>query len=661
MRLVSLPKKIALLRRFTLTSLLLLSLAVTFLAYQRGLSGPFVFDDVPNITKNSSIAIQDLNLDSLKKATFSSFSGPLQRPISMASFAINYYFTQFDPFYFKATNVVIHLLNGIGIFILTALLLDVYSRRFQPALSKEHVHWISLAVAAAWLLHPFNLTSVLYVVQRMTSLAAFFNIWGLAIYLWGRRRMLDRKDGIVPILVSLLIFMPLAALSKENGVLFPLMMLVTEITLLNFQAQTAAGRRFLLGVFIVTVAVPFIATIVYCIIHPAWLMGGYASRGFTMYERVLTEARVLWVYIRLILLPSIANMGLFHDDIAISHGLFQPLSTIFAVAGIAGVLAMSFIVRRKAPLIAFGILFFFAGHVLESTIFSLEIAHEHRNYFPMYGLVLILFFYMLYPLKYLNNLNLRRGVASVLIGLFAFSTFARATSWANPVDLAQSEVQHHPDSPRSNHEMGFVYANIISKDPAATEMNYLLARQFYEKATALDPNYSNSLFGLIILSSARGKLVEPAWIDELQHRLKNTPFSADTADKLIGLITCQMNGKCSLEKKEIQGLLKTALDNPTLQGPKRAVVLSASSYYLVNFEKDYLAAIAAMRQAIEAAPQDLEYRLNLIKFLTALERNEEAKTELDILKRMDKLNVYAGEIESQMQMLAQQGNNGTKH
>jgi hypothetical protein len=279
----------------------------------------------------------------------------------------------------------------------------------------------------------------------------------------------------------------------------------------------------------------------------------------------------------------------------------------------------------------------------------------------MYGLVLILFFYLLYPLKYLDNLNLRRAGASILIGLFAFSTFARATNWANPFDLAESEVAHHPDSPRSNHELAYIYANIDSKDPIGAEMNYLQARHFYERSTALDPNYSNSLFGLIILSSARGKVVEPAWIDELQRRLKNTPFAADTADKLIGLITCQMNDKCHLEKEKIQGLLKTALDNSTLHGPKRAVVLSALSYYLVNFDKDYPAAIAAMYQTIEAAPQELEHRLNLIKFLTALERNEEAKAQLAVLKSLDTLKTYTAEIESQTQLLAQQESSEIKH
>jgi protein O-mannosyl-transferase len=39
-------------------------------------------------------------------------------------------------------------------------------------------------------------------------------------------------------------------------------------------------------------------------------------------------------------------------------------------------------------LAAFGILFFFAGHRLESTLIPLEPAFENRNYLPSLGLIL---------------------------------------------------------------------------------------------------------------------------------------------------------------------------------------------------------------------------------------------------------------------------------
>ncbi len=638
-------------RRFLPVFCLLVALVVTFLVYQRGLYGPFLFDDGPNIVDNPKLAIRDLHLDSLKQAAYSGYSGPLLRPLSMMSFAANYYATGLDPYYFKLTNLMIHLCSGVGLFILTWLLLNFYRKRFEPGLSATHAQWIGLAVAAAWLLHPFNLTSVLYIVQRMASLAALFSIWGLVIFIWGRIRLYEGKNGLMPMLASLLLFTPLAALSKETGALLPLLMLVAEFTLFGFHAEKAWSRRFLIGFYVLSVAMPAAIAVVYLATHTQWWLAGYKTRDFTLTERIMTEARVVWFYIGQILLPSNAQMGLYHDDIAISRGWFQPVSTALAMAGLIALLALSFIARKKAPIISFGVLFFLAGHALESTIWPLEIAHEHRNYLPMYGILLVLFFYLLYPLKYINNLRLRQMVAVLLIGLFAFNTFARAGKWANLFDLFQAEVEHHPGSALDNGEMGAVYSNIVTPDQFAMATNYIFARGYFETAAKLDRNDTKPLFGLIMLSASRNKTVEPGWIQELTQRLETAPYAAVTSDKLLTLTECQLGGQCKLADAEFAGLLQAALRNPTLTGLNRAKVLYALSSYTINVEHDYPAALRIMQQMVQVAPQVVAYRINLIEFLTALHRTDEAKEQLAMLKRMDTLQDHSAEIAAQEQIL----------
>lgn len=631
-------------RRFFPVFFLILALAIAFLVYQRGLSGPFLFDDGPNITQNTQLAIRDLSPESLKAAAFSSSSGPLMRPVSMASFAINLYITGLNPFYFKLTNLCIHLFNGVGIFVLSFLMLSFYRQRFQPELSATHAQWVSVAVSAAWLLHPFNLTSVLYVVQRMTSLSALFSIWGLALFFWGRTLIYQGKNGILQILISLLLFTPLAALSKENGILLPGFMLVAELTLFRFHTGRPAHRRLLAGFYLVTVAVPVAAGLIYIAMHPQWLQIGYKGRDFTLYERVLTEARVLWFYLWQIVLPSTARMGLYHDDIAISRGLFQPPSTIIALAGLIGLLGLSFLARKKAPLIAFGILFFLAGHVLESTVYPLEIAYEHRNYLPMFGILLAMFFYLLYPLAFRANLRLRQTGAVLLIVLLAFNTASRAGRWTNPYDLFTFEVEHHPASALANGELGAVYGNITVKDPIGMEMNYLFAREHYEKAILLDRNDTKPLFGLITLNADRKKALEPGWLEELAHRLEYSPYAAATSDKLISLTKCRLEGACQLTNAEMEGLLNAALRNPGLVGIYRAKVLYALSVYQINIKRDYPLALETMHQMVESAPQELDFRLSMINFLVALKRAPEAKVELETLKKLDKSHAHEEDI-----------------
>lgn len=633
--------------------LLLVALLAACLAYRPGLNGSFVFDDDANIVSNPQLAIHDLNLHTLKQAAFSSASGPLLRPISMMSFAANYYATGLDPFYFKLTNLIIHLLNGIGVFILTRLLLNFYRKRFAPGLSVGYAAWLSLAVSSAWLLHPLNLTSVLYVVQRMTSLSAFFSIWGLVIFLWGRTRLYEGKSGILLILASLLLFTPLAAFSKENGALLPLLMLVAEATLFTFHAEKLFARRFLIGFYTLSVVIPVVVALIYLAIHPGWLLAGYANRGFTLLERLMTETRVLWFYMSQIMLPNTAQMGLYLDDIPVSHGLLQPVSTLFATVGLMVLGVLAVLLRKRVPLVAFGIGFFLVGHVLESTIYPLDIAYEHRNYLPMYGIVLPMFFYLLNPVILTKYLRLRQVAAVLLIFLFAFGTFSRSNSWANPVDFSKAEFNHHPNSVRSNIELASVYSGIATNDPLEAENYYLLARQHYENAASLDKNDTGGLLGLILLTSKKNKPVEPEWVKELSYRLEHVPYVAIISDKLLNLANCKLGGGCELSNIDLENLLKAALRNPTLTGPMRSKVLFAMSSYLINVTHDYPAALAVMHQMVEATPGEPAVHLALAKFLTALQRADEAKVEITKTRSLDKYGNYAQELEQIEQQLTE--------
>ena len=168
--------------------LLLAVLAVAVLGiYSPGLEGPFVLDDHPNIVDNRLIAV-----DQLRDAAFSLGNRPYpHRGLARLSFALNYYFAggEFDRFAFKATNVAIHVLNGLLVYWLSVLLLRRYAGGVRPASAdagwSAMQSYLPLVVAALWLLHPIQLTSVLYVVQRMTSMAAFFVLLGLVVFVSG--------------------------------------------------------------------------------------------------------------------------------------------------------------------------------------------------------------------------------------------------------------------------------------------------------------------------------------------------------------------------------------------------------------------------------------------------------------------------------------------
>ncbi len=632
--------------------LMLLGILLTAVfVYRPGLNGPFMFDDGINVSNNEKLKVHDLSKASLTEAAFSIPNGVFRRPLSMLSFAFNFYFDRDtvspfpDAFSFKVTNLLIHLLNSIAVFILTRLLVSLYRERRQPDLPRAYTEWLALAVTAAWLLHPLNLTSVLYVVQRMTSLAALFTFSGLSLYLWGRARLCrGQQGGLVAIMASVLVFTPLAVLSKENGILLPFLMLAAEVVLFRFETARPSDRRFLITFFIVFAALPALLIIGYLAMHPNWILGGYIRREFTLPERLMTEARVIWFYLRLILLPSTALMGVYHDDFAISHHLFDPVTTLPAILGILALLGGVWLLRQRMPIVAFGILFFLVGHSIESSFVPLELMHEHRNYLPMYGIVLAFFYLLLEPFRAASARLPRRAAAVLMIVLFAASTMIRANAWSNSNDLWSIEVEHHPASTRANNEMGDLYANALTFDPVAKAANYPHARYYYERVTALKPNNINGLVGLIRLSEQHGKPVEEAWLKELDRRLAHEAIPANTNDQLMSLAFCQLKEKCPLKAGEIDQLLHAPLQNPHVTGRGRALIYSVLTIYFFNIKHDHAAALEAIRHAIKLDPQEIDHHLWLATILVAMHRSDEAREQITLLKQLDRASVKAKDI-----------------
>ena len=102
-----------------------------FSVYWPGLHGGFFFDDHPNIVLNPGVKLAHLSWESLRLAWSSGISGQFGRPVSQLSFALNYYFSGFSPFAFKLTNLVIHCLNGVLVYLLGYQLLDSLRQRLK--------------------------------------------------------------------------------------------------------------------------------------------------------------------------------------------------------------------------------------------------------------------------------------------------------------------------------------------------------------------------------------------------------------------------------------------------------------------------------------------------------------------------------------------------
>ena len=639
-----------------------ISLLLTLGVYSFGLNGGYLFDDWVNLIENEQLHATDLNYDQLMVATLSSNAGPLQRPVSMFSFALNHLATGLDPYYFKLTNIFIHLLNGLSLFILSRLLLLAHQERYKTFFSYQQIQLTSWLVCTLWLLHPFNLTSVLYIVQRMTSLSALFTIWGLIAYLCGRKQLCQNQSslsGIVCILSGLLLFGALAALSKESGLLLVAFMLICEWIFFGFKAKTNRGRQFVLGLNLLTVVLPVMAILFYYGFNIDSLIGSYGYRHFTLSERLLTESRVLWFYLWMICLPSIGQMGIYHDDIGISTSWLEPLTTLPSIIGLMALLIFAITQRKRTPVLSFGLLFFLAGHSMESTFFPLEITHEHRNYLPSFGLVFAAGYYLFHPrlVKHLPELGVPFLVGSV-VALLTVSTSIRANNWSNNLELALVNVRYHPNSIRSNifaGDMSYQFAEYVhSTRNSANYTNeyYDQARTYFTRAAELGSDNLSSRFALLRLDDRVGKPVNPQLLQGLVGALKNGRLHASTINALIRIAQCKYKGSCTLPSLVVNRLFAAVLDNPRLSGKVRAQILTEVAQ-LVAAQGNMEAALYFTKEATQNWQQPQIY-LNYASQLIHNENFEAAHTQIQQARKLDNNHFFERRIQLQeKELLAQ--------
>lgn len=595
-------------------------IGLTIAAYWPGMTGGFAFDDYPNIVENRSIVAGDLSLAGLKAVIESGVAGPLKRPIPMLSFAVNHHFAGLAPYAYKLVNLIIHLLNGLLVASLIHALLRTPALRDRPGMS-GNIAPIALLTAGLWLVHPLNLTSVLFIVQRMNSLAAGFTLLALIVYCAGRERIVaGRPAGRTLVYGAFPLIGALGVLCKENAVLVVPLAVVVEWCFFRFRAARPVDRK-LLSVFCgAALALPVIAALAFLATHPGWLTEPVGGRGFSPLERGWTEARVLLFYLVMLLTPRLSELALYHDGILTSSGWLDPPTTLVAFAVIMLALLGALVAVRRLPLVAFPVLWFFVGHALESSVFPLELVHEHRNYLPGVGICFGFACAIVLLGRRYQATRLAVFAASAAILVFGAITFIRAGEWSDPVTLALVEAERNPDSFRTVYELGRTQYGLYLMH--GDEQHYRAALANIERAAALDSDAKRPLLELLKISYRRGVAPRPEIRAALLERYATALFRHNDWVDLQRLGDCRANPDCPIPHELIIDLYAAALSNDTVTRHARARLMSDFAVYYVNALGDLQPAIALLDDAIALRPGEIRYRVLLIDTL-ALARDDE--------------------------------------
>jgi hypothetical protein len=576
-----------------------------------------------------------------------------KRPLATFSFALNHYQANGfeDTFPFKLTNLLIHGINSLLVFFLAFRLM----RSSVPGATLTDIERLQVATLTAglWALHPIQLTSVLYVVQRMNSLSALFVFLGLLMFLHGRACLEARpRRGLWLMSLGILGGMLFGTLAKENAVLLPLLALVIEYTVIQGLVRPSPLRRRLWTFYIVMVAIPLLIALLLLLIHPDSLLSGYLTRPFTLIERVLTEARVLWHYLGLLLFPNSSSLGLFHDDIAVSTGLFTPRSTLPALAGLCIVLGAAVAKARHYPVLALGVLWYLAGHSLESSFLGLEIAFEHRNYVPSLGVFLCLSYGAVRLVARSDSRQKRYlltliGIALLLIGTV---TWVRATTWSDIHTLAITEARHHPSSARANDLAarvsleknditGAVRYTIQGLRAAPWEAGFhmdlriLLAQLSFQVNDLMEKRFSSQerQTAHIKIQELPEEIVATTNAERMQLQysgstdtiiaqlLLEQPITAHTVVTFENLTHCLTSGQPSCQPLQPLALswLGIAIENPRTGKTYRGI-LAADTARLHAHQNDIRRALEYMNRAAALLPRHFPYRLAQADYLLKL-------------------------------------------
>lgn len=661
--------------------LLAIAFLVTTAVYWPGLQGAYLFDDYPNIVDNHGVQPHDTRMSSLVQAALSSPSSEFKRPLASLSFAANYLATGLDPYWMKLTNLVIHLANGWLVFLLTrALIMIVPLRTMMDKRNWQNASMTATWVAAGWMLLPINLTAVLYVVQRMESLANLFVLIGLLGYVEGRRRMLvdeppstvkrrrsNKNRGFIVCIASITVPTALGILAKETAVMLPLYAFLVEWILFHFRSsrlvelsnrqysevsehspagdvkKAGKGDPRIISMFVIVLLVPMLTGL-------TWLVSRllksetWAMRDYTLGTRLLSEARIVADYIAWTITPTPGSLSFYHDDFRISQDLLTPWTTLASILVLASLIALMFWLHRCRPLAALGIALFFASNLLTGTIVPLELIFEHRNYFASFGLLLAVVPLLAAPASakqaQAQDSRVTYGYAlpfalpryALLAGLmlcWTVLTAFTAYAWGSPLRLAEDLASRAPMSPRAQYELGRTYIIYSHYDPASPFTR--LAYTPLERAAAL-PNGSILPEQALIFMNARMHLpLKDAWWNSLVAKLKAHKATIQDESSLGALTKCAIGRDCDLPKNRMTEAFLAALSHPH----PSARLLATYGDFAWNVLGDKALGEQMTADAINVEPSEPAYRISIVRMLAAQGKSAEARQALQQLAQLN--------------------------
>ena len=589
----------------------LLIIILGFSIYANTLKNDFLYDDDTFIVLNP--AIRSLNdplrflIDRNTTSHNSQMNCDVWRPITTLSYALNYHFSGLNPKTFHFTNIILHLLNGLLIYLLLLLLIKKKS--------------IALMVSLIFIAHPVQTESVAWISQRSNLLFSIFYLSGLILYI-----KLRKNNNLFCYYLSL-IFFSFSLLSKEMAVSFPLVILLYEYLFLTQSVlnNKEKNNRYFSFLFNYGYTIPYFLITAIFVATRYLLLGRLSQTTYWaggLYPTLLTMSKGFFHYLKLMFIPYPLSVEYLFP---VSHSIFEP-KVLFSLLILSGLVYTAWKIRKRKPIISFGILFFFINLLPVSNIIPIRtIINERFLYLSTIGFGLVL----AVILTNLKNKKLQYAIFFTFIPLiliYSFLTIHRNKTWQNHRTLVIENLKTCPQSATLHYGMGRAYASKGEFDKAIEE---------FELCLKIDPQYAQALNDLGMIWANRGhtKQVINKYRQSVQKKV-------DFFEGLHNLgIACFNNGNY---KKALKILEKASLLKPGNLEVKNN--LACAYAYSGNMKK----AINSCIEIIKQDPEIIKTCYNLGLFYQSIGLRKEAQREWDKI------------INGNLQTLKKENNNLTK-
>jgi protein O-mannosyl-transferase len=589
-----------------------------FALYGSALSHAFIFDDLRSIVENPYI--RNLRNVSLLLQGIQSYTGPY-RALPTITFAVNYHFHQLNVLGYHLVNLILHILSGILVYLISRHLFRLASKTEEAfPEGKQEVrnrmdNVFPLLTALIFIIHPIQVNTVTYIVERNEGMAGFFFLLTFFLFIkgsfqQGRKKMIYWCGAGLSFLGSVL--------SKEIGFMLPIVLILFDLI---FVCQTREETMKRWKIYLPIFLFPTLYGLFF-LKGGVWGLLIKGSRGWQwspLWEHLLTEANVIIQYFKLIFLPLPGWLNIDHD-MEISKTLME-YPTWISVSVHLALLVLAAIFFRKRKLISFSIGWFYLILAPTSSIIPIwDVMVEYRLYLPLFAYGLLLALSLKSLSRFLSRKGSKRfgrnlvwGLVILMLCFYSWVTLERNKVLKDDLSLWTDASKKSPDKYR----------------PKINLVNAYIRRGFYDQAIeeslALLKKYPNDheVYNALGISHRRQREYDQA-IDCFQKSIRINSKSVFAYYNL---------GVIFLEQKKFDQAIETF-------GTALQVVPSYAKAY--NNLANALAmkglldeAIQKEKEAIRIDPVTAEFRYNLARFYEDKNRVAEATQAYKEALRLD--------------------------